>query len=191
MCRRVRGDASGARCVRRQRRNAACSHGFLQHEHVVADSAAAGVDTACQVLHERADVAAADMHVPTDERNLLDADRAGTVRHRRSVNRGFADACAPGVEPRPLPGVFRRMPLEPRRSTRAGRHGRDCGRCRPGAGGEGEKEKRKRKNEKGKTTNEKRKTKHEYNYPFTPTLFAGVVKLADARDSKSRGAYTP
>ena len=187
----MRGDASGARCVRRQRRNAARSYGFLQHEHVVADSAAAGVGTACQVPHERADVAVADMHVPADERDLLDADRAGTGRRRRSVNRGFADACAPGVEPRALARVFRRMPLEPGRSAGAGRHGSDCGRCRPGAGGESDDEKGKTNNEKGKTKRESRKTKHEYNYLLTPTLFAGVVKLADARDSKSRGAYTP
>ena len=172
-------------------RNAACSHGFLQHEHVMADSAAAGVDTARQIPHERSDVAAADMHVPADERYLLDADRAGTVRHRRSVNRGFADAGAPGVEPRPLPGVFRREC----HSSPADRHEPvDTGAIAGGVD-RAQEERVRRKNVKGRTKKERRQTKnetkHEYNYPFTPTLFAGVVKLADARDSKSRGAYTP
>ncbi len=92
--------------------NAFRPHRLLQHQHVMTHGAPIGVRPVGQVLDERADVAAADVHVPADERDLFDADRGGAVAAGVAVNRGVRPACAPCVEPRALARIIWRKPLK-------------------------------------------------------------------------------
>src|SRR5438874_823766 len=78
-----------------------------------------------EIADEGVQVAVADMDVPTDEDDVLERDggSAGDVRLRSVQHDRLPNACAPGVQPRPVAPVVRSEPGNRCRSARFGGRG--------------------------------------------------------------------